>query len=398
MYHESLIDTDTYKFSMQQGYMFKYPNIRGRYGLIVRDGREFPEGFGDELRRIVNEFRGIRLAKGEKDFLREKCYYLSPAYLDFLYGYSYDPSEVTIKQDGSRLSIFAEGYLYRTTLWEVPLMATISELYFQSTKQVPFPDAPAGTDVWETASAINRKKAEDLADLDVYYSEFGTRRRYSSANQDRVINDLNRYGRGHMLGTSNMYYAMKYNLIPMGTIAHEWYMMHGALFGYTMANLLATDAWIDVYKGDLGTALPDTYTTDVFLKTFSTKYAKLHDGLRQDSNDPIAFLNKAEARYKELRVSPLMKMILFSDNLNSIEKIARIKAACTNRVIDRYGIGTWFTHDLGLKPMNMVIKLLAVDAGNGWINTVKLSDDLSKNTGDGEEVSLCKKVLGIYST
>ena len=200
-----------------------------------------------------------------------------------------------------------------------------------------------------------------------------------------------------MLGTSNVYFAMLHGLIPVGTVAHEWVMLHGALFGYTMANQMATDAWIDVYKGDLGTALPDTYSTNVFLKTFSTLHAKLHDGLRQDSGSPIAFLQKVVEKYHNLRVDPTTKMILFSDNLNSIDKIARIKNECNGQVKDRYGIGTWFTNDLGLKAMNMVIKLLAVDAGNGWVNTVKLSDDPMKNTGDDDTVSLCKKILGLTS-
>lgn len=395
MYHESILDTDLYKLTMQQAYLFKYPNIQGRSGLIIRDGREFPDGFGKELQRIVDNFREIRLSNVEKDFLREKCYYLSPAYLDFLHGYRYNPAEVSITQEGTRLSVGVKGYLYRKTLWEVPLMATISELYFQMTGQTPFPDAPAGTDVWKLSRENNRKKAEGLADIDAYYSEFGTRRRYSSKNQDMVIEDLKTYGRGHMLGTSNLYYAMKHGLIPMGTVAHEWYMLHGAIFGYTLANQLATDAWVDVYKGDLGTALPDTYTTDVFLKTFSTLHAKLHDGLRQDSANPIDFINKVTKKYQDLRINSTTKMGLFSDNLNSMEKIIRIKAACVDKLIDRYGIGTWFTNDLGLKAMNMVIKLLAVETDSGWVDTVKLSDDLMKNTGEGEEITLCKKTLRI---
>lgn len=380
---------------MQQGYLFKYPTIKGRSGLIVRDGRDFPEGFDKELRMIVDDFRGIQLKKEEKDFLREKCYYLTPAYLDFLQGYRYNPSEVVITQEGPKLKIFAEGYLYRQTLWEVPLMATISELYYKMTKQLPFPDSPSGTSIWEMVSNNNRIKAEALANIGAYYSEFGTRRRYSAKNQDKVIDDLKAYGKSHLLGTSNVYFAMKHDLLPVGTVAHEWPMMHAALFGYVMANKLATDTWVDVYKGDLGTALPDTFTTDVFLRTFTTLHAKLHDGLRQDSYDPLVFLDKVEAAYKKLRVNPTTKMILFSDNLNSVDKIVRIRRAAKDRVIDRYGIGTWFTNDLGLKAMNMVIKLLAVDAGNGWIDTVKLSDDPMKNTGESEEVFLCKKVLKI---
>jgi nicotinate phosphoribosyltransferase len=393
-YHLSILDTDLYKLTMQLGYLLKYPRVRGRSGLIVRDDREFPDSFGKELRRIIDDFPAVRLRPFEKEYLREKCYYLNPAYLDFLMGYQYDPSEITIKQEGPHLDVFAEGYLYRKTLWEVPVMATISQLYYEMEGLTPYPEIPVG-DVWALASKKNREKAEALADLDVYYSEFGTRRRYSAQNQRRVICDLKEYGRGHLLGSSNVYFAMENDIIPVGTVAHEWYMAHAALFGYTMANQLATDAWVDVFKGDLGTALPDTFTTDVFLKTFSTMHAKLHDGLRQDSADPIAFIDKVVDKYQQLRVDPTKKMGFFSDNLNSIAKIARIKEYCKGKLIDRYGIGTWFSNDLGLKAMNMVIKLQAIDAGNGWVSTVKISDDTMKNTGDGEEVALCKKVLKI---
>lgn len=385
-YHVSVLDTDLYKFTQQQAYLFKYPRIRGRYGLIVRDNREFPDGFAKELQKIVDTFRGITLKREEKDFLIKKCYYLTPPYLDFLEGYRYDPeNEVTIIQKGNRVEVIVEGYLYRTTLWEVPLMATISELYFQMTGQTPT----------ISVTDITRVKAESLADIDAFYSEFGTRRRFSYEVHKLVVETLIQYGRGHLLGTSNVHFAMINDIIPMGTIAHEWYMVHAALFGYGMANQLATDAWVDVYKGDLGTALPDTFTTDVFLKTFTTLHAKLHDGLRQDSYDPLVFLDKAEAKYKSLRVNPMTKMILFSDNLNSIEKVARIRNASKGRFIDRYGIGTWFSNDVGVKAMNMVIKLMAVNAGQGWHNTIKLSDDLMKNMGNGEELLLCKKALGI---
>jgi nicotinate phosphoribosyltransferase len=259
----------------------------------------------------------------------------------------------------------------------------------------PFPDAPAGSNITALATEVNKKKAEALAAIGAFYSEFGTRRRYSSENQDKVIGDMKQYGKGNMLGTSNVYYAKKHNLMSMGTVAHEWYMMHAALFGYTMANQIASEAWVDVYEGNLGIALPDTFTTDVFLRTFSTKHAKLFDGLRQDSYDPIVFLEKIITHYKNLKINPTHKIGFFSDNLNSIEKVQRIRNATKDRIIDRYGFGTWMTNDLGVKPLNMVIKLMAVNNGGGWVNTVKLSDDPMKNTGNRDTIDLCKQTLKI---
>jgi nicotinate phosphoribosyltransferase len=386
-YHVSLIDSDIYKFTMQMAICQLYPRVLNHYRFVNRDNREFPDGFDKCLIEIVDSFRGIALKKDEKDFMLEKCYYLNPVYLDFLSGYRYDPKEVIIKQEGPKLSLDIIGPAYHTVLWEVPLMATISELYFEMTGQ-------RGYDL-EKLTEINKQKAQDLAYIDVYYSEFGTRRRKSFENQNKVVEDLKKYGKGHLLGTSNVYLAMIHDLMPAGTVAHEWYSLHAALYGFIMANEKANDAWISVFHGDLGTGLPDTFTTDVFLQSFNTKYAKLYDGLRQDSGEPLAFLEKVLAHYNKLRVNPLYKMLLFSDNLKSIEQIKTIHEACKGRTNDRYGIGTWLSNHVGVKPLNMVIKLIGClfDETYGWVNTIKLSDDINKNTGDLETIELCKKTL-----
>ena len=386
MYHTDILDTDLYKLTMQMAICRLYPRVKARYTFINRDGREFPAGFGNCLREIIDGFKSLKLTTDGRDFIREKCYYLDPLYIDFLAGYRYNPKEVTIEQECQKLIISIEGYWYRTVLWEVPLMETISELYFEMTKQ---------GDGEEILTVRNKAKAEALDDAGAKYSEFGTRRRKSFINQNNVIISLKKNGRGSMLGTSNVYFAMTCDLIPMGTQAHEWTQYHGARYGYKMANEMALEAWTQVYQGDLGTALSDTFTTDVFLKSFGTKYAKLFDGVRQDSGDPLVFVEKIIKHYEKMRVNPLFKMAMFSDNLKSTEQIKAIHDACNGRIIDRYGIGTWLSNDCGVKPLNMVIKLTEVDFGQGRVPTVKLSDDIGKNTGDSTEVTLCKQVLGI---
>lgn len=396
-YHVSLIDTDLYKFTMQHAVCRLYPRVKTRYTFMNRDGREFPDGFGKELQKVLEEFRAIRLTRDEKDFLRKKCYYLDDQYLDFLSGYQYDPSEVMVHQEGPELRIIIHGPWYRTVLWEVPLMATISELYFEMTGQKAAPKF--------SRHENNKAKAEGLANLDVFYSEFSTRRRYSCKNQGEVIFDLAQFGRGHMIGTSNPYFAMKYDLTPMGTVAHEWFQAHAALFGYLRANYEALEAWVKVYEGNLGIALPDTFTTEAFYKhVFNTKHAKLWDGVRQDSGDPLEFLSKTIACYRRLRVLPRLKTIMYSDNLKSLDTIGKLHAATQSwsldpddRMTDRYGIGTWLGNDVGVKPLNMVIKMTAVDSGLGWVNTVKLSDSSSKRSPlfDEKATKLCLQTLGI---
>lgn len=385
-YHISIVDTDVYKLSMGQAICKLYPGVINKYVFINRDNREFPDGFAERLMEVLDSFRSLRLTNDEKDFLKEKCYYLTPFYIDFLSGYTYDPFEVIVLQEGPTLTISIVGYAYRTVLWEVPLMAAISELYFEMTGQIF--DA-------ENSRMIAKNKAIEFANIGVYYSEFGTRRRHSFFNQDLVVSELKKYSKGNLLGTSNVYLAMKHNLLPLGTVAHEWFQLHAALHGYVAANEAALEAWVNVYQGSLGIALPDTFTTDVFYKTFGMKYAKLFDGVRQDSDDPLKFLEKSINHYQQLKIDPKTKIVMFSDNLKSINQIKEIHDTCRERVIDRYGIGTWLSNDVGARPLNIVIKLAACDFGRGFIKTVKLSDNPGKNTGNLDEINICKKVLRI---
>jgi len=396
-YHVCLTDTDLYKLTMQMAICRLYPRARARYAFKNRDNREFPEGFDKRLIEIIDSFRDIRLTKDEKNFILEKCYYLDPQYLDFLSGYQYDPKEVFILQEGPNLNVTVEGPWYKTVLWEVPLMATISELYFEMTG-TPIMD-------YEDREVLNMKKVKDLTEIRAYYSEFGTRRRYSFEVQSQVVMNLRgniRSGSGFLLGTSNIHLAKLNELTPMGTVAHEWYQAHAAMFGYLRGNTEASEAWVRVYEGNLGIALPDTFTTDIFYKYgFNTKYAKLFDGVRQDSGSPLEFIDKTITHYRKLRIQPRLKTCLFSDNLNSIAKIKEIKEYCwkgkepEDRLMDRYGIGTWLSNDVGVKPLNIVIKLVGLDCGNGWVNTVKLSDSPTKHTGDSAEIDLCLRTLGI---
>ena len=238
------------------------------------------------------------------------------------------------------------------------------------------------------------EKARLLVRHNVFFADFGTRRRYSYDNQDRIIQLFIRKGGNKFVGTSNVHFAHKYNIKPIGTMAHEWIMVHGALYGYKMANTLSLENWVDVYGGKLGTALSDTYTTDIFFEDFDIKLSKLFDGVRHDSGDPFKFADKVIEHYKSLGIDPITKTIVFSDGLNT--KLAtEIKEYCVGKIMSSFGIGTHFTNDIGVKPLNMVIKISAVWVHGRWVHAVKLSDDLGKNTGDEKEVRLSKQVLNV---
>ena len=383
----SLLDNDFYKFTMQCGVVQLFPKTKARYTFINRGKHEFPEGVDKALRAAVDAMADLKLTKDEKAFLVKNCPYLSPLYLDFLEGYRYDPSEVHITQEGNDLKVTVEGHWYRTILWEVPLLSIISELYYQ------LMNATAWTDAQVIANT--REKELLYKELGVVFAEFGTRRRHSYHVHDIVMRTLLEGYGSTFMGSSNVHFAMKYKVKPIGTHAHEWFMFHAAEYSYKMANALSLEHWVDVYRGDLGVALSDTYTTDVFFKQFDKKFSKLFDGVRHDSGDPIVFAEKTIAHYKKMGIDPLSKYIIFSDGLNP-KKVQAITEACKGKIGISFGIGTDLTNDVGLRPMNIVMKLTEVlTSDDEWVPTVKLSDEPNKHTGDPKMIALAKGILGI---
>ncbi|CAO1661189.1 MULTISPECIES: nicotinate phosphoribosyltransferase [Salinicola] len=383
----SLIDNDFYKITMQNAVIKRFPYAQARYAFINRGEHAFPEGFGDALRREVDAMASLVLTDAEKRYLEVTCPYLDPTYLDFLAGFRFNPAEVIIEQTGSELSVAIEGLWYRTILWEVPLMALISELWYRL--------RGVKRDDDETVEARTRAKIEQYQRLGLKIAEFGTRRRFSFDVHDRVVGALRHHGGEAFSGSSNVLLAMRHGVKPIGTHAHEWFMFHGARFGFKMANSLALEHWVDVYRGDLGIALTDTFTSRAFFESFDKKFAKLFDGVRHDSADPIDFAASTIAHYEKLGIDPRSKTIIFSDALTP-EKVERIQSFCQGRVGMAFGIGTNFTNDVGVEPMNMVIKMVeARPEGQHWLPVVKLSDVPDKHTGDPEMIALAKRVLAL---
>jgi nicotinate phosphoribosyltransferase len=378
-------DNDLYKFTTMNAIQKLYPEVSVRYSFINRGQTPFPEGFGEELRKEIDGFISLSLSREEEKFLIAKCYYFDPVFIDLLKGYRFNPEEVKVHQSGGDLSLEIEGPWYRTVLWEVPLLALISELYFLKKEFKPVEVENRAID---KALILNEIKAE--------YSDFGTRRRFSQDVHDRVVKTLKVTSPGLFRGTSNVFLAMKHKLTPIGTHPHEWFMFHASRYGYRSANVKALDAWVEVYKGDLGIALTDTFTSDNFFRNFSTLHAKLFDGIRQDSGDPLLFIDKAVEFYLKKRIDPSTKTIVFSDALDTAG-IKRIKDYTGERIHDVYGIGTNLTNDVGIQPLNMVIKITGsrLHKNDQFHPVVKLSDDPEKNTGDREEINLCKKILYI---
>lgn len=382
---KNFTDNDLYKFTTMNAIQKLYPNAMVEYTFINRGNTEFPDGFAEKLRKEIDSMAHVSMSREEEKFILSKCYYFDPVFIDLLKGYRYEPSEVEVHQSGGQLSLKVEGLWYRTVLWEVPLLAMISELYYIMKEEIP-------RGVEERAI----EKALKMKEMRAEYSDFGTRRRFSTDVHDRVIKTLKEHSGEFFKGTSNIYLAMKHDLIPLGTHPHEWFMFHGAEFGYRSANERALDAWVEVYKGYLGTALTDTYTTDNFFSSFSTLHSKLFDGLRHDSGDPLLFTDRAVEFYRNKRTDATTKTIVFSDALN-VEKIGKIHDHIKGRIHDVYGIGTYLSNDAGIKPLNIVIKMAGakMKAGDSYHPAIKLSDDHGKYSGDPEEIKLCIRILNL---
>ena len=386
---KSVLDTDLYKFTTSYAYSKLFPRAYGEFEFVDRGNYDYPEGFDNLLKEQIKRMEDLYLTDEEQEFLIKKLPYLPPIYIDFLKGFRFNSSEVEIWMEGNKLKVKATGLLYRITLWETPILATISELYFKLTGQ--FADMS-----YMEESAI--QKAKLLTENNITYSLFGMRRRFSFDVENRVTQLLKTNSGSNFFGTSNVYMAMKHKVKVSGTHPHEWVQFHGSIYGYKMANYMSMENWIDVYDGDLGTVLTDTYTTEIFLNNFSKKHAALFTSLRHDSGDPMAFVDKVIKRYEELKINPQIKYIVFSDSLN-VKKALSIKEYCGDRIGSSFGIGTNLTNDVGndIKGMNIVMKLFRckMTEKEPWHECVKLSDVEGKHTGSKREIHLAQETLDL---
>ena len=386
---KSVLDTDLYKFTTSYAYSKLFPRAHGEFEFVDRTNDNYPEGFDKLLKKELKKMEELYLTDTEMQFLMKKLPYLPPTYIDFLKGFRFNSSEVDVWMEEGKLKIKASGLLYRVTLWETPILATVSELYYRVTEQ--YPDMK-----YMDESVVS--KAKKLAQHNIIFSLFGMRRRFSYDIEDRVTTLLKTHSKENFFGTSNVHMACKHNVNVSGTHPHEWVQFHGSIYGYKMANYMSMENWINVYDGDLGTVLTDTYTTEVFLNNFSKKHAALFTSLRQDSGDPIAFVDKVIARYHELRINPKIKYIVFSDSLN-VDKAIAINEYCKGKIGATFGIGTNLTNDVGnnIKGLNIVMKLFRckMTEKEPWHECVKISDVEGKHSGSEREIHLAQETLGL---
>ena len=381
----STIDSDLYKFSQQFFVIQQYADVDVSYTFNNRSkDMIFNQDTVDEIVRQVSLMSNLRLTDAEYNWLKKNYTFLPSSYLQYLASYRFDPKQVRIKLIDNQLDLTISGKWRDTILWEVPLMAIISEVYFKM----------MDTD-WTMDGQVElaKQKASELSTSFCFYADFGTRRRRNFETQDLVVKTMKDF-KG-FVGTSNPFLAMKYDVKCLGTCAHESIGAVAALESLNHPNKVFMEKWTEVYKGSLGTMLPDTYGLDSFLKDFTMEKAKLWDGVRHDSGDPYIFTDKIIAHYKKLGIDPLTKTIIFSDGLNTYRTI-KINEYCKGKIMRSFGIGTFFTSDFNKvsntsqksKAMNMVIKLTEA---NG-IPVVKLSDSPGKAIGDPKMLEIMKYI------
>ena len=363
----SLLDTDLYKFNMNQVMFHKHTNLNGKYIFKCRNrGVEFTEEMCEEINAQIDHLCTLTFSDEELDYLAT-LRFIKKDYIEFLRLWRPLRRYVNCWLDGTELHIEVDGPIFSAMQFEIYLLEIVNEVYFRMKYDYLSLVASAREKLYHKILGFR----EELYDFK--FAEFGCRRRLSREWQDYVVGELLKTG--YCVGTSNVYLAMKYGCKPIGTYAHEYVQMYQGIPGVTLAytNKMAMDEWFEEYQGDNGTALTDTLGTELFLMDFNKLQANCYTGVRHDSGDPIEWGEMMIEHYESLGIDPKTKTLLFSDSLN-FDKAQTIYNHFRGRINVSFGIGTYLSNDTNVDPLNIVIKLQYV---NGH-PVAKLSDDWGK--------------------
>lgn len=366
----SLLDTDLYKFNMNQVMFHKHTDLCGEYYFKCRNyGVTFTEAQFKEINDQIDHLCKLTFKKEELDYLRS-IRFIKDDYVEFLRLWHPIRDYVETKLEDGQLEIKVSGPLFSVMQFEIYLLEIVNEVYFRMHPEAKYDELLADAKI-----RLDRK-IEAFKDhtYDFKFAEFGCRRRLSREWEDEVVRRFATETK-NMVGTSNVYLAMKYNLTPIGTYAHEFVQMYQGIDDIRLAysNKYAMKDWYDEYKGDNGTALTDTITTDIFLLDFDRANANNYTGVRHDSGDPYEWGEKIIAHYKKYGIDPKTKTLLFSDSLN-FDKAQQLYNAFRDRTKVSFGIGTFVSNDTYENALNIVVKLQTVNGKP----VAKLSDCAGK--------------------
>ena len=373
----SLLDTDLYKFTMWQALLHRHPQTQAEYEFVCRNQPAYPlADLLDEVNAELDHLCQLRFTPGELDYLGG-LRFIKSDFIDFLRIFQFQRAFISASAEGEQLRIVARGPQVNVMGFEIFVLAIVNELYFRR---------------FDAAAALAQGRinlAQKIAQLQQLASEvalahpfelfdFGVRRRYCSAWQREVVQAFASQAGEWFKATSNVYLARELNLVPVGTMAHEYLQTYQAL-GVRLRDFqtAALEDWVQEYRGDLGIALTDTIGMDAFLSDFDLYFAKLFDGLRHDSGDPYVWGEKALAHYEKLRIDAHTKRLVFSDGLDIARALALYRHFGERTQLG-FGIGTQLTNDMGLEPLSIVMKLTHA---NGQ-PVAKISDSPGKTLCD----------------
>ncbi len=386
---QSLLDTDLYKFTMMQVVLHHFPGAVVEYKFKCRNAGVDLTPYLDEIRAEIGELCTLRMRDEELAYLRN-LRFMKSDFVDFLGLFHFNAKYVSVEPDPAmpgELDITIHGPWLHTILYEIPILAIVSEVYFRRTRPLATLDEGRKrlTNKLETVRKLD-------AALEFKISDYGTRRRFSLAWHEEVIRTIKSEVPHLFAGTSNVWLAMRNDLISLGTVAHE-YMQACQALGPRLrdSQAFAFEMWAKEYRGDLGIAISDTYGMDAFLRDFDLYFCKLFDGARQDSGDPVEWGEKLIAHYLRNRVDPKTKTLIFSDSL-TVPKAVDIARRFSGRARLAFGIGTNLTNDVGFEPLQIVIKMTEC---NGQ-PVAKLSDSPGKTMSKDEGyLRYLRQVFGI---
>lgn len=371
----SLLETDMYKFSMGQTIFHQFTSYKTTWTFKCRNKDvHFTDEMVEEIKEQVQAFCQLRFTEEELEYL-DNITWIKGTYVDFLRLWQPRYEEFTITTDAPcGLAIDAAGTWLNTSMYEIPVLAIVNEVYFRM-----------AYDYDVLLKQFKRRLDEKvrLLEEDTYrlsdFSEFGLRRRLSAEAQEmavKAIAEVELPADSHFIGTSNVYLAKKFNLKPVGTMAHEWIMCTGQgnhKHNPAYSNWYALDAWVKEYGILNGIALTDTITTDCFLRDFQLTYATLFSGVRHDSGDPYEWGDKMIAHYNSLGINPRTKTLLFSDSLD-FERATALYDYFKDKAKVAFGIGTFISNDTDEEALNIVMKTTKC---NG-MDVAKISDVAGK--------------------
>lgn len=385
---QSLLDTDLYKFTMMQVVLHHFPGAQVEYRFKCRTpGVDLRPHLDDIKTELANLCR-LRFRDDELAYLRG-LRFMKSDFVDFLALFHFNEKYLRAGHGEApgEIDITIRGPWLHTILYEIPVLAIVSEVYFRRTQ--PRPNLAEGRRRLNAKIDLVRTVEPEL---EFKISDFGTRRRFSAPWQEEVLQTLKREVPEYFAGTSNVWFAMRNNLTPLGTLGHE-YMQACQALGPRLrdSQVFAFDKWAQEYRGDLGIAISDTYGVDAFLRDFDMYFCKLFDGARHDSGDPFDWGEKMIAHYRRNRVDPLTKTLIFSDGL-SFPLAIEIARRFHGRARTSFGIGTNLTNDLGYEPINIVLKMIEC---NGQ-PVAKVSDAPGKTMStDAGYLAYLRQVFGL---